>query len=336
MPPLQKSFTLTSVTGPTDISEPINFNAGSVQVDNWTNQIVYLPEIDRYIDPYTTGAIYLYTSHILRVKFSAPGTFPQASAKSGEICKVTVYANTVPFALANVQKQVLNLSTWVEHFEDNIDAGHPYSANFYIPTQTLTVSQLLLSWKNLSYRYYVSAAASSSATQAGPHAHPISQFTNVNTGSAGSLSSPTSTDTPTSGNQLTLHTHVTSGVTSGTESTNHAHQVSHGHTINNVHFHSQTQPTATDNDNPAHTHQISTNVTLTPGIVETTSAGTLQLKVDGNVASTALNATDFDITSYLTKDANGLPTTGWHTLVFTPNQNARIQADLVSQVYTQR
>jgi len=75
---------------------------------------------------------------------------------------------------------------------------------------------------------------------------------------------------------------------------------------------------------------------VTPGIVETTTPSTMELKVDGVVASaSATFLTDFDLTPYLVKDADGRIVRGWHTLTFTPNTNGRIQAAIVHVVFIQ-
>jgi hypothetical protein len=74
-----------------------------------------------------------------------------------------------------------------------------------------------------------------------------------------------------------------------------------------------------------HTHVI----TVTPGIVETTTPAQMQVTVDGTIASaTATSLDDFDLIPYLTKDAFGVVLRGLHTVMFTPNGVGRVQATI--------
>jgi hypothetical protein len=191
---------------------------------------------------------------------------------------------------------------------------------------------------------------------------------------------PGSTDsaTPTSGNQLTLHVHspstvshdhsatvpadiVGSTASTGTESTNHAHQVTHSHTFATTHNHSVTvshnhsmtgQAADGAHTHPhthsinhshtiAHTHSVTLTdhihtITVNPGINETTTPGAMQVKVDGNVASAAATVLDdFDITPYLTRNGDGTIQKGLHTITFTPDVNGRVQATIKGLLFLQ-
>jgi len=116
------------------------------------------------------------------------------------------------------------------------------------------------------------------------------------------------------------HNHV---VSIGSHS--HTLDTGHSHTLNTSHSHS------TDT---THSHSVTT--TLTPGIVETTTPSTMELKVDWAVASaTASSLSEFDLTPYLSKDADGDIVRGWHSLTFTPPVIGRIQANVVTQVFLQ-
>jgi len=90
----------------------------------------------------------------------------------------------------------------------------------------------------------------------------------------------------------------------------------------------------TNSEVPAHVHVITT--TLTPGIVETTTPSAMTVLVDGNaIPGTAVSLDGFDLTPYLSRDANGSIVRGIHTVTFTPNTNGRIQATLTGLVYLQ-
>lgn len=188
-------------------------------------------------------------------------------------------------------------------FDSSIDGTHPLECFFQMPVNTVRIAKAFVWVSRASFRQYVSASSSSS--NAAPHAHPITQFNTPQTTTDGGTLS-TSTDSPTSGNQGTLHTHVTSGVTSGTESTNHTHFVTHFHTMTINHSHTYNQPFATDNDSPAHNHIITT--TLTPGIFETASTANFSLDVSDNGTPTYVNVVGLsapplrkiDVTSFLT------------------------------------
>jgi tail protein (putative endopeptidase) len=246
---------------------------------------------------------------------------------------------------------------WVDSFEDNVDATHPYSRRIYIPADATVINKLTLNMETKAYRYYVSAAA---AGADGSHSHSYKNFA-ANTGNPDVRTMTTdaaaeSTHTHgmgATGNQNVLHTHTESGGgTTGTESANHthtnagtgagsSHSHSHSHTAD-LHSHvtgagGGTRFVIDDgsgliNNSSTHTHAL----TLTPGIVETTTPSSMEVKVDGTVASaSATSLTDFDLTPYLSRDASGNIVRGWHTIMFTPNNNGRIQAAIVEQVFLQ-
>jgi hypothetical protein len=91
-----------------------------------------------------------------------------------------------------------------------------------------------------------------------------------------------------------------------------------------AHVHPFNGPTSTDTET-THTHTIS----VTPGIVETTTPTAMQVVVDGTTASaTATSLNDFDLIPYLSKDAFGVILRGLHTVTFTPNGVGRVQATI--------
>ena len=153
--------------------------------------------------------------------------------------------------------------------------------------------------------------------------------------------------------EVTNHSHTNSGTGAGSaHSHSHSHtSAGHTHGFTNLHQHGTgnvtypnfvldngtgtTLSTATN-----HTHTLDTThthvITVTPGIVETTTATAVTLTVDGTaVAGTPTSRTDFDLTPYLSRNADGTIVRGWHTVRFTPDQNSRIQGSLLPVVFLQ-
>lgn len=227
---------------------------------------------------------------------------------------------------------------WVDSFEDNVDVTAPYTRRIYIPPDAISVNKVQLSFETKPYRYYVSTANGANATD---HTHTVSSITNwsgtPSTDASSSVSPLTNSQTATTDSQG-LHNHLDSlgGVTSsdGTHGHNvngHSHTVdSHGHTLS-AHSHQYAQASGATAGG-AHGHSI----TLVPGIVETTTATAITLTVDGNVvAGTPITRTDFDLTPYLTKDADGKIVRGWHSVSFTPDAVGRIQGAIIEVVFLQ-
>lgn len=212
---------------------------------------------------------------------------------------------------------------WVDSFEDNLDATHPYARDIYIPPDAVSVNKLTLNVRTKAYRYYVTTATAASgggtptssggggtptsSSGGGTHAHGLT--------SEGGNTAAASTD-------LHFHNYAATGITVGSQTSSGA-SVAHTHTVDVSHTHTV---------DVSHTH----SVTVNPGIVESTTPSTMQVKVDGNVASaSATSLTDFDLTPYLTKDSSGKIVRGWHTLTFTPDVAGRIQAAVVEVVFIQ-
>jgi len=118
---------------------------------------------------------------------------------------------------------------------------------------------------------------------------------------------------------------------------NHTHTVSvpaHTHTVNT--------PSHTHEVNiPNHTHEITLPDhihDIEHGIYELSTMPTsVQIRVDGNLLPiTALNGNDIDIIPYLDTDSGGKITRGtWHTVEITPNDLARINANIISRLFIQ-
>lgn len=160
----------------------------------------------------------------------------------------------------------------------------------------------------------------------------------------------------TVGVQIPVDQMVTGDVVTETSSGDHIHTVSvppHSHDFSTPnHTHSVTVPSHTHSVSiPNHTHQINIpnhthQITLPDhtheiehGIFELSTLPTaVTVKVDGNVVPglTALNVTDFNIIPFLNVDSGGQVTRGaWHTVEITPNNLARITADVISRVFIQ-
>lgn len=210
-------------------------------------------------------------------------------------------------------------------FDDSIDTGGTLFLEcfFQMPTGVVRIKSAQVWVQQKSFRQYVkaisgttsgnggggtsasggggtsSSGGSTSVTSQAGVSHNHSEGTVFVTGNS------TSNDSPTSGNQTVLHTHVTSGVTSGTESSNHPHIVTHSHTFSynspqsftgpeNGHTHGVTigaHSHTTDihtHTTDVHTHTITP--ALTTGIFETAAAGTMSLFVadDGTTYGAAI------------------------------------------------
>jgi hypothetical protein len=197
-----------------------------------------------------------------------------------------------------------------DSFEDNVDATHPYTRNIEIPSDAVAVLSVKLRMRTKAYRYYVSSASSTSANDAAS-----SSAATTGTGSSHTHGMGTAPD-------------VTSVSLAAPNDHNHSYNMSvpntvaeggHTHGMSHTHLHS---------------HTITT--TVTAGIIESTTPSSVEVKVDGTVASAAATSLDdFDLTPYLTKNTDGTIVRGLHTVTFTPNGVGRIQATIKGVVFLQ-
>jgi phage minor structural protein len=152
--------------------------------------------------------------------------------------------------------------------------------------------------------------------------------------------------TAANGRQIAVSSNTAAGLefyTAGS-SGNHSHSVSipsHTHDFNvpnhshNVtipnHTHTVTIPDHSHNLTlPDHTHDV------LPGIYEVdVQATAVTVKVDGNtVPMTSTSGNDIDIVPYLAKDSGGKIQRGtWHEVEITPNNLARINANIISRLF---
>lgn len=206
----------------------------------------------------------------------------------------------------------------------------------------------------------------------GSHMHGQSTGTSL---TAHSPSVSVASVTPTSGAQNQLHQHTVSsashdhtnaantpytvGLAGGTstESANHDHYVTHAHgatvsvTDHGIHYHTGAQSDGTHLHNvPAHSHTVDMSlhthtvtiashthpITVSPGINETTTPAAMTVAVDGNaIPGTATSLDDFDLTPYLTRNADGTIVRGLHQVTFTPDTNGRVQATISGMLFLQ-
>lgn len=132
---------------------------------------------------------------------------------------------------------------------------------------------------------------------------------------------------------LTTHKH---SVTIEMADFSHNHNVSmpaHSHNFDvPAHTHSLSIPEHAHEINiPDHSHDIDYGIFLLDRMPTA-----VQIKVDGNtVPYTDVQGVNIDIIPYLSKDAEGKINRGWHTIEITPNDLARINAQVYSQVFIQ-
>jgi hypothetical protein len=206
---------------------------------------------------------------------------------------------------------------WVDSFEDNVDGTHPYTRDIYIPPDAVSVNKIACNVRMKPYRYYVSSTSSGGS---------------VISSSTGGAQSPTSTsNSPGHGHTVTSQP-ANTGVASPPISDGHWHgyndasaQLTAGESI--FHTHVVTLAAHQHTTDTTHGHSI------TAGIVETTTPGTLQVDVDGNVAHFgATSVQELDLTPFLSKNTDGTIERGWHTVRFSSGVG-RVQGSIVVQVF---
>lgn len=113
---------------------------------------------------------------------------------------------------------------------------------------------------------------------------------------------------------------------------NHSHAVTtpaHTHSVNiPAHSHSTTIPNHSHSVTiPEHTHDIVHQI-----VEDDAAASSVVIKVDGvTVPHTATSGDRIDLVPYLSGD--GSISRGRHEITITPNDNARIEADLILRIF---
>lgn len=196
-----------------------------------------------------------------------------------------------------------------QDFADNCDATYPAVLKFYVPEETVRVNKMEINYKTSYFRAYSksvkSGGASTETSDSGGGA--------TETSYQGAWSAPISLipcyqedegDPP--------HNH-------NTQAYNHTHNVdipSHDHDVNI----------------PNHIHGIDYGI-----FVNATLPTSIILVVDGNVVpGVGLNEDKIDLVPYLSTDGNGKITRGvWHEIRLLPDDLARIEANIVTQLFIQ-
>lgn len=236
-------------------------------------------------------------------------------------------------------------------YADNADADHPAVIKFYIPSETVHINKMLLNYETSAFRAYsrstksgggstvtsasgggttVTSASGGSSTQTtssgGKHQHMMFQYN----GSSSPFSGHNTyyAGVPGGGAELVgmqgqssdLYTYEAAG--------------EHSHVVNvPAHTHSVTPKAHThDVQIPPHSHGIDYGIYEEP-----TTPSNVTVKVDGNtISGLGTSESDVDIIPYLSKDSGGKVARGqWHEVSITPDQNGRIEANIIEQFFIQ-
>jgi phage minor structural protein len=252
-------------------------------------------------------------------------------------------------------------------FSDNADATHPAVIRFFLPNDLVNVNTLDLTFETAKFRAYSKATITTSTTTKTTSSGGGSTVTSSSGGgtTVTSSSGGGTTVTSSSGGGTTatssnfIEAHLMSGVPENSVGTtnygNHLHEVvvpGHDHTVtiaNHSHSvtigsHSHSVSIAEHSHNvsvPSHSHSVDIpghGHDLDYGVYEHETLPTsVTVKVDGTaISGTALNRKSVDIIPYLAKDANGkVKRNEWHTVEITPNNLARINANVISRIFIQ-
>lgn len=258
-------------------------------------------------------------------------------------------------------------------FNDNCDASYPAVIRFYVPEDAVNINTLDLTFETQKFRAYSKAAKTTTTevktTSSGGGTTVTSSSgggSNVTSSSGGGTTVTSSSGggtTATTSNKTFAQANLMSGVPQnavGSENYGyHQHEVQipgsifeHSHTVSignhshsvSIGAHSHTVQT------PSHSHSVSIDPhvhtldipghghDLIYGVWENATLPTsVTVKVDGNaVSGTALTRKDLNLIPYLSKDAGGRVKRGeWHTIEITPNNLARINANVISRIFIQ-
>jgi phage minor structural protein len=251
-------------------------------------------------------------------------------------------------------------------YNDNADPDNPAEISIFLPDELVRINKLLLSFKISNFRAYERAIKGGGATTATSSSGGGSTQTSSSGGGSTQTSSTGGQATVTSaaGGSTTatsssyVEQHIMSGVPEnsvGTENWGyHEHEVvipGHDHTVTiPSHTHSVSVPAHTHNvPIPAHTHTVAipahTHDVSIPDHTHDIEFGiykldklpsSVDIKVDGNtVPFTDVSGDNIDLIPYLSKDGEGKLNRGWHTIIITPDDLGRINAQIYSQVFIQ-
>ena len=186
-------------------------------------------------------------------------------------------------------------------FADNCDPTSPAVIKFYIPTETVRINKMLLSFETGAFRAYSKAIQGGGAIV---QTSDIGLWTLI----------PSSPLIPDFMDLAGSHDHNGGVPSDGT----HAHWM-----LSVTHDHDLTLP--------VHIHDIDYGIYTGP------TPTAVIVNVDGNVISgLGTSETDVDIVPYLAKDGEGKITRGtWHEITISPNDLGRIVANVVVQLFVQ-
>lgn len=258
-------------------------------------------------------------------------------------------------------------------FNDNCDSTHPAVIRFFLPDDLVNVNTLDLTFETQKFRAYSKAAKTTATevktTSSGGGTTVTSSSgggSNVTSSSGGGTTVTSSSGggtTATTSNKTFAQANIMSGVPEnavGTENYGyHQHEVQipgsifeHDHTVSiGNHTHSVSIGTHSHTvQTPSHTHSVQIDPhshtieipghghDLIYGVYEHATLPTsITVKVDGNVVSgDMLSRKNLDIIPYLAKGIDGKVKRGeWHTVEITPNNLARINANIISRIFIQ-
>ncbi|MDF2791407.1 MAG: hypothetical protein K0S80_4509 [Neobacillus sp.] len=232
-------------------------------------------------------------------------------------------------------------------FEDNADTTNPAVMKFYLPEEMVRVNRLDLTFECTNFRAYSKAVKGGGGVIQSTSSGGSSTQTSSTGGQATVTSAGGGGTTATSSNYVEAHYMTGTPENSvGTENWGyHLHEFvipGHDHTVSiPTHTHSVSVPSHTHSvDTPAHTH----GVTLTDhthdleyGIYKHSEMPTeVTIMIDGNIVPhTNIEGENVDLIPYLAKDTDGKIKRGWHIIEITPNDLARISAQVTSQFFIQ-
>lgn len=242
-------------------------------------------------------------------------------------------------------------------FSDNCDPDHPAVMRFYVPEDTVRINKVLLSYESGKFRAYSKAIQGGGAFAETITSSAGGLYENTATSAAGGVFNNTissaagGADITTTGDSgidvIYSYGQTQAGGADGhqhlfREVIGHKHQVALDDHVHEVDIQIPAHVHNVHISIPAHEHQVSISIPdhiheIQYGIFEGPEPTAIQLKVDGNTMPiTDTNRESIDILPYLAKDSEGRLTRGtWHEIEITPNDLARITANVVIQLFVQ-
>lgn len=213
---------------------------------------------------------------------------------------------------------------------DNVDATHALNIRYVIPSNSQRIISARLSFHLAAYRTYTSAANNPAVTTGGgsSHSHTVANHTHT---------------TPD-------HDHLLFSFVNSTPlgATNREYQATQagGSTVqldlacpSNVDLHVASQGGGatsgsgggqTSSAETSHTHSVTSNVTLTNGVLEAGTAAGVAIAFDGSDKTTSLggpwstDVVELDVLSYVQQTVDK----AYHTIALTPSGLGRIEGHL--------